>query len=145
MKFQAHSIAVSAAVVAVAMLSACDKTETTVGQKVDGAVESTQRAANVAKADVKEVAKEAKAAASEATGTVATSTRDAVITTKVNAELVKDPALSAMKINVDTTDGHVALSGSAPSDTARTRAATLAGAVEGVKDVDNRLVLEAKK
>lgn len=140
-----HALAISSLFAALTLLSACDKTESTLGQKVDGAVATTERAASAAKADIKEVANEAKAAASEATGTMTTSTRDGVITTKVNAELVKDTALSAMKINVDTVDGHVVLKGTAPTDASRDRATSLARAIEGVKDVDNRLMVEAKK
>jgi hyperosmotically inducible periplasmic protein len=142
---QPHALAISSLFASLALLSACDKTESTMGQKVDGAVATTERAASAAKADIKEAANEVKAAASEATGTMTTSTRDGVITTKVNAELVKDATLSAMKINVDTVDGHVVLKGTAPTDTSRDRATGLARAVEGVKDVDNRLMVEAKK
>jgi hyperosmotically inducible periplasmic protein len=145
MKTDTRASVISSLFVVAALLSACDKTETTLGQKVDGAVVSTERAASAAKADMKEAAKEAKVAATEAKSAVTTSTLDGVITTKVNAELVKDPSLSALKIDVDTTDGHVVLKGAAPSATSRDRAASLAGAVEGVKDVDNRLVVEVKK
>ena len=145
MKIYTPISAIASLFVAVAVLSACDKNGTTLGQKVDGAVSATERAAGEAKADIKQAAGEAKVAASQSTGTVSTSTRDGVITTKVNAELVKDAALSAMKINVDTADGHVVLNGSAPSDTSRERAGTLARGIEGVKDVDNRLTVEVKK
>jgi hyperosmotically inducible periplasmic protein len=141
---QPRALAISSLLAALALLSACDKTESTMGQKVDGAVATTERAASAAKADIKEAAKEVKAAASEATGTMTTSTRDGVITTKVNAELVKDATLSAMKIKVDTVDGHVVLKGTAPTDASRDRASSLARAIEGVKDVDNRLMVEAK-
>ena len=153
MKLHTHTAAIAGLLITTSLLSACQKNdtatntaiETTVGQKVDGAIASTERAASAAKAEIKEVAKEAQTAASGATGNMTTSTRDGIITTKVNAELVKDPSLSALKINVDTTDGHVVLNGNAPSDTSRARAATLARAVEGVKDVDNRLGVEVKK
>ena len=145
MKINIHTAAISGLLIATALLSACNKTDTTMGQKVDGAIASTERAASAAKAEIQEATKEAKTAASGATGTMTTSTRDGMITTKVNAELVKDPSLSALKINVDTSDGHVVLNGAAPSDTSRLRAATLARAVDGVKDVDNRLLIEVKK
>jgi hyperosmotically inducible periplasmic protein len=145
MKKLTHTAAISSLLIAAALLSACGKTETTLGQKVDGAVASTERAASAVKEEVKVAATEVKAAASSTTSSMSASSRDGVITTKVNAELVKDKSLSALKIDVDTTDGRVALSGSAPSDTARTRATELARAVEGVKDVDNRLVIEVKK
>jgi hyperosmotically inducible periplasmic protein len=145
MKLHTPTAALSSFLIVAALLSACDKTETTVGQKVDGAIATTERAASAVQADIKEAAKDAKAAASEAGSTMTTSTSDGVITTKVNAELVKDASLSAMKIDVDTANGRVVLNGSAPSDTARERASTLVRGVEGVKDVDNRLVIEVKK
>jgi len=69
---------------------------------------------------------------------------DAVITTTVNAELAKDPSLSALKIDVDTTDGRVVLHGSAPTEIARERATTLASNVKGVVSVDNQLVVKGQ-
>ena len=133
----------------VALLAACDKTDSSLGQKVDSAVASTQQAATAAQAEVKkevnDTVKEIKASASDTSQAVSAKTADGVITAKVNAELVKDPSLSALKINVDTTDASVALTGSAPSESARERATSLARAVDGVKQVDNRLVVEVKK
>jgi len=64
---------------------------------------------------------------------------DAAITASVNAELAKDAQLSALKINVDTSAGHVMLRGTAPSPDARERATRLAMAVKGVTAVDNQL------
>ena len=145
MKLHTHTPLVATLFVLTSLLSACNKTDSSLGQKVDGAVVSTERAANTAKAEVKEAAKEVQSAASQATSSMKTSTQDSVITTKVNAELVKDPSLSAMKINVDTSEGRVVLKGSAPSDSARARATSLASAIEGVKHVDNQLVIEVKK
>ena len=145
MKLPTHTPLVATLFVLTGLLSACNKTDSSLGQKVDGAVVSTERAANTAKAEVKEAAKEVQSAASQATSSMKTSTQDSVITTKVNAELVKDPSLSAMKINVDTSEGRVVLKGSAPSDSARARATLLASAIEGVKNVDNQLVIEVKK
>lgn len=69
---------------------------------------------------------------------------DAMITTSVKAELAKDPNLSALKINVDTADGKVTMSGTAPSGAARDQATTLAKNVKGVVSVDNKLLVEAK-
>ena len=54
-------------------------------------------------------------------------------------ELAKDATLSALRIDVDTRDGHVMLSGTAPSTSARERATTLAANVKGVNSVENRL------
>ena len=66
---------------------------------------------------------------------------DALITTAVNAELAKDPKLSALRINVDTDNGRVALKGSAPDPDAKQRATQLASNVKGVVSVDNQLVI----
>ena len=50
--------------------------------------------------------------------------------------------LSAMKIDVHTSHGRVALTGPAPDGAAKARAALLASAVEGVSSVDNRLIVK---
>lgn len=66
---------------------------------------------------------------------------DAAITTRVNGALAKDPDLSALSIDVDTEHGRVALKGTAPDESSKTRATQLAQAVEGVASVDNRLTV----
>lgn len=69
---------------------------------------------------------------------------DAAITVAVNAELAKDAQLSALRIDVDTVDGRVALAGTAPDEVSRDRATQLAQRVEGVKAVDNRLTVSPR-
>jgi hyperosmotically inducible protein len=69
---------------------------------------------------------------------------DASITAAVKAQLAKDPDLSALRIDVDTHDGKVALSGSAPSEAARQRAQEIAQGADGVTGVDNRLAVAAR-
>ena len=49
--------------------------------------------------------------------------------------------VQVMRIDVDTQEGRVNLSGKAPDESSKTRATTLAKAVEGVKSVENRLVV----
>lgn len=68
---------------------------------------------------------------------------DAAITASVNAELARDNDLSALGIDVDTENGRVTLTGTAPSETARERATQLASSVRGVTSVDNELRVEA--
>lgn len=70
-------------------------------------------------------------------------TTDMGITAKVNAALVADDQLKATQINVDTRDGQVTLSGKAPDAQSRERATTLAQAVDGVKQVNNQLVVSS--
>lgn len=123
--------AVVAAVAAALSLAACNKPgETTVGQKVDGAI-----------ADAKQAGTEAKRAGAEAADSMKAGAMDATITTKINAALAADDKLSAIKINVDTANGRVTLSGTAPDAASRDRATTLASAVEGVTGVDNKLAV----
>ena len=64
---------------------------------------------------------------------------EAAITAKVKADLVKDPELSALAINVDTTGSVVTLNGTAPSASAAERAQKIAIATQGVTEVRNNL------
>lgn len=131
---------------AAVVLAACDKSQdgTTVGQKVDKAVASAETAA----AEVKEAAKkgldDAAAVSKEKSEQVAHSVNDIAITAAVKADLAKDKDLSALRINVDTKNGHVSLFGSAPSEAAKERATAIASAEKGVTGVDNKLAIETK-
>jgi osmotically-inducible protein OsmY len=129
-----HLLTISAAVAAMLALSACNRRDDqTVGQTVDKGVAS-------AKAEMKD----AKEATKDAAANVGAAARDAMITTKINAALVADDQLKALKINVDTKDGKVVLTGVAPDTGSRDRATTMAKAVDGVVDVDNRLTVQPK-
>ncbi len=66
---------------------------------------------------------------------------DATIGTRLKAALAGDPELSALKINVDTTQGNVRLRGEVKSLALRRKAEDLARKIEGVKSVDNQLVV----
>ena len=67
---------------------------------------------------------------------------DAAITATVKANFVKEPGLSALKIDVDTKDGVVVLNGVADNASAKDRATQVAGAIRGVKDVKNHLTVK---
>ncbi|MCE3232763.1 MAG: hypothetical protein K0R98_1020 [Rickettsiaceae bacterium] len=67
---------------------------------------------------------------------VKTVAHDAAITTEINAKFVADDSVSALKINVDTRNGNVKLTGTANSEQARERAISIAKAVKGVVSVD---------
>lgn len=73
-------------------------------------------------------------AASESTGN---RVADGYITTKVKADLIKEPNLKSMDIHVETIQGTVKLTGFVNSDADSSRAADLAGSVKGVKSVRN--------
>ncbi len=149
-------LAVAAAVALALGLSACGKQDDgkTAGQQLDSAIAKTEDAAARAKAKAESEMASAGAAMKSATQSAEASGKDMAtkagekiddltITTTVTAGLAKDPDLSALKINVDTRDGAVTLNGSAPTEAARDKAATLAKAVKGVNSVDNKLVVKA--
>jgi len=135
-----------AGIAAAASLSACDQTgNQTAGQKLDQTVAEAKQTASEVRADASAMAKDAKDTASLTATTVADSARDLAITAKANAELARDSQLSALRINVDTQDGRVVLTGTAPTAAAREHATKLVGVLEGVKSVDNRLEIKAAK
>lgn len=79
--------------------------------------------------------------ASPTTRTAGQAIDDVTIGTKLKAALVADPELSALKINVDTTQGVVRLRGEVKTIALRRKAEELARRIEGVKAVDNQLVI----
>ena len=70
---------------------------------------------------------------------------DSVITTEINAIIVKDPELSYFKVNVNSTNGNVVLTGYVPSREAEARIIKLAKEVKGVKSVRSELAIQEKK
>lgn len=66
---------------------------------------------------------------------------DAWITTKIKALLLKEDALGALKIDVDTKDGKVRLSGEVKKSEQVARAVEIASRVSGVKSVQVDLLL----
>ena len=134
------------AIGAAATLAACDSAQDgrTAGQQVDRAVAKVEKKADEVQADMRAAGEQAKQSAVGAMDAVANKAQDAAITASVNAELAKDPQLSALRINVDTANGAVALRGTAPSAISRDRASALAQRVEGVKSVDNQLTVTSK-
>jgi len=141
------------------MLVACDKSpgdagNTTVGQKVDAAIDKTRDVA----ADVRTEAKaalgdaearyrqdgpEVEARAKDAATRAGKLIDDSAITAQIATRIARDAELSALRIDVDTKNGAVILRGPAPTDAARKRAAELARGVEGVLSVDNQLIVTA--
>ena len=87
---------------------------------------------------------DAKEAIKDAVADVGAAVADATTTTKVNAALVADDQLKALKIDADTKDGTVMLTGVAPDADSRDRATTLAKVVDGLLDVANRLTVQPK-
>ena len=67
---------------------------------------------------------------------------DSVITTKVKAAILKDPALKVAEINVETFKGIVQLSGFVRSEENIAQAVSLTRGVEGVRSVKNDMHLK---
>jgi hyperosmotically inducible protein len=133
-----------------------DGGRTATGQKDDSvlaqadqkAQEAKNRAAqgmSETKEAAREMAQDTKQAGKQATEQAGGAVSDAVITASVNAGLAKDKSLSALKIDVDTSGGRVALHGTAPDAASRDRATEIAQTVKGVVSVDNQLTVAAKQ
>lgn len=137
------------AVLAVAVvlgLGACSKQidDRSAGEKVDATIAKVEQKTDQAVAEVKRGVDAAQTSGSKAMDAASAKVKDAAITTSINAELARDPSLSALKINVDTSAGRVVLQGTAPDGPSRDRATLLAQHVDGVVGVDNQLQVSAK-
>jgi len=69
---------------------------------------------------------------------------DMTITSKVKAEILGDPSLKVLQINVETMKGEVQLSGFVDSQQSENRAVDIARHVYGVKSVKDNLIVPAK-
>jgi hyperosmotically inducible protein len=65
--------------------------------------------------------------------------RDVEITAKVKTKLAADPEINPFRIDVDTVNGRVTLSGTVRTERQREEAETLARGTEGVSEVRNLL------
>jgi osmotically-inducible protein OsmY len=133
-------------VIAGLALAACeDRGDRTVGQQLDSALKRTQQhlaAAGDKIAQQTDRAVDAVKEKTQAAGSpdVRRGVSDGAITASIKTDLLKDPDLSVLKIDVDTHDGVVTLNGLAGDDEARVRAEKIAQGVKGVKEVHNYLV-----
>lgn len=136
MNIESSRALVLAAAATAVLLAGCDRSnqDRTAGQKLDATVARAEQKSEEIKTDIKN-------STANAVNAVGDKTRDAAITAAVNAELVRDSKLSALKIDVDTTDGRVVLRGTAPDTASVERAKVLASAVSGVVSVENALTV----
>jgi osmotically-inducible protein OsmY len=70
---------------------------------------------------------------------------DSVITGKVKAAVLEEPTLKSAEINVETYKGKVQLSGFVRSRTDINKAVQVARKVEGVKSVDNSMIVKGQQ
>lgn len=149
-----HHLAIAVVIGVILGLTGCDKqtsTGETVGQRVDKAIDKTNETAQKAGDKISDAAKSVEKAAKttaesvqQKAAEVGKAIDDSVITAAIKAELVKDPGLSALKIDVDTVKGEVTLNGEVDNEVARVRAERLATGVAGVTRVNNALRIKAK-
>jgi len=105
--------------------------------------DATQEARDSARTSVMGAAAETRQAGANASQAAGAKVDDAQITSRVSASLMGDRELSKVRIDVDTRDGVVTLSGPVPSSTVKARANEVARAVKDVKSVDNQLTVSA--
>lgn len=66
---------------------------------------------------------------------------DTAIHTKVKAALINDPIVQGTSLNVDVERGVVVLTGAVNGDVAKTKAEEIAAGVDGVRSVENKIVV----
>ncbi len=81
--------------------------------------------------------------AAEGDSTVGQKMDDAAITAAVKSKLMVDSVVGGLKIDVDTRDGVVSLSGPVKSQTEKDTAVRIARGTDGVKDVQDNLVVQS--
>lgn len=113
----------------------------TLGARLDETVSAAEGRVDRGVSDLRGAADGAAAGTAVAADRVASALSDTGITAAVKTALAADPSLSALKVQVNTSGGVVRLDGPAPDAKARERAGVLAAAPDGVRQVDNRLVI----
>jgi hyperosmotically inducible protein len=97
--------------------------------------EESREAADAAK----ELGREAETRTGEAVDRTGAVMTDAAVTSAVKTKFLADTAVSGLKIDVDTKDGMVTLSGTVATKTEADRAVAIARDTSGVKSVANNL------
>lgn len=117
----------------------------TLGSRVDATIGAAESKVAQGVDDLRSAASGAAQGTAEVADRVATAMGDTAITAAVKTALAADPSLSAVKIDVSTTQGTVLLEGPAPDAKSRQRAEVLALAPDGVVRVENRLAVRDAK
>jgi osmotically-inducible protein OsmY len=93
---------------------------------------------------VQDEAKEAARDADDATDRAGDATSDAALTTKVKTKFLADDDISGLKIDVDSNNGVVTLTGTVPTAAEKALALKTAKATDGVKSVVDNLKVAKK-
>ncbi len=145
-------------------VSGCNKytdSGQTVGQKLDNAIDKTNAKIAAANDKVEEKVARAGAVVASAGESISNTTgvainnantavsskvdqvgnivEDSAITASIKADLLKDPGLSALGIEVNTVKGEVTLRGAVSTDVRKQRAEGIASHIVGVTKVNNLL------
>lgn len=83
------------------------------------------------------------ASTKDAAAKTAAALDDGAITAKVKAAIFAEPGLKSLQIEVETHDAVVTLSGSVDTPDLRDRAVKIAGSLNGVRQVVDKLVVKA--
>jgi len=126
-------------------LAACEKPKTaeTAGEKIDQAAEKAGEKMDRAAEKAGEKMEDASKKLGEQATKAGEAMEDTTITTKIKSAILAEPGLKVLQINVDTMNGVVTLTGTVDSQASSDKAAQVAGAVSGVKQVENRLVVKS--
>ncbi len=104
------------------------------GQNIDQATEKTGERMDAAKESLGDAAERAGQYMS-----------DAMITAKIKADMLADPLLEVLQIEVTTTNGAVELSGVVDSQEGIDRSIEIANGIEAVRSVESALVVKGAK
>ena len=118
---------IAMALLGLALLAGCEKKTTTV-ETPAGTTSTTTVSATPA--------------ASQAVTRAGDAMADTAITAKVKTAFLADADVKGLQVEVDTRDGVVTLSGTLDKAANVERAATVAKGIEGVKSLDNRLMVK---
>ena len=133
------------AIAGVVLIACDDRTDRSVGQKIDSALAQTKESLSRAGDKIAQQTDKAATAVKRSTDGNAHSTKpiaDTAITASIKTDILKDPDLSVLKIDVDTNQGVVTLNGLAENEDARKRAEKIAEGIKGVREVRNYLVVK---
>jgi hyperosmotically inducible protein len=119
-------------------LAACDSPKPGPAETVGRNLDQAARTAGGAVGDAAEKTGQAISDVAEKTGQALD---DGAITSKIKAAILGEAGLQSFQIHVATTTGVVTLTGTVGSQASSDRAASIAATVDGVKDVENQLVV----
>ncbi len=126
-------------------LVACEKPTSAekAGEKIDQAAEKAGEKMDQTAEKAGEKMDQTAEKLSEQTAKTGTVLEDTSITAKVKTEILNEPGLKSFDISVNTVSGVVTLTGMVDSQASSDKAKQVAGAVSGVKQVENQIIVKS--